>query len=106
MRKGSRIAVIPAGERWADGALRPCVEDLMGAGAIISYLRGNLSPEALVAVAAYEKLSSNSLVHIKGCISGREKIERNKGDDLHLAAELNISECVPVLENGAFRKEA
>jgi 2-phosphosulfolactate phosphatase len=103
--KGRRIAVIPAGERWPDDSLRPCVEDLVGAGAIIRHLPGKLSPEALMAVAAFEKLEANLLEHIKGCVSGREKLERGEESDLHLTCALDVSSCVPVLKEGAFRKE-
>src|SRR5262249_43652685 len=43
LAKGKKIGVIAAGEQWTDGTLRPCLEDLIGAGAIIRYLRGDLS---------------------------------------------------------------
>src|SRR5207247_2678716 len=45
MNQGKNIAVIAAGERWEDGTLRPCIEDMIGAGSIIRFLRGGLSPE-------------------------------------------------------------
>ena len=53
MRYGHRIAVIPAGEKWDDGSLRPSFEDLIGAGAIITHLTGVRSPEAQTARSAY-----------------------------------------------------
>ena len=105
MKKGRNIAVIPAGERWDDGTLRPCVEDLIGAGAIISYLRGTLSPEAEVARAAFEAASSTLVEQIRDCSSGKEKITRGEGDDVILACELNASVCVPILTEGAYRRE-
>ena len=106
MRKGKNIAVIPAGERWEDGTLRPCLEDLAGAGAIIQYLRGALSPEARAAVAVFESVSSNLPEQIKSCGSGKEKVARGEERDILLASEFNTSDCVPVMIDGAYRKEA
>ena len=106
MKIGRNIAVIPAGERWEDGTLRPCLEDFVGAGALISYLRGTLSPEAMAAVSVFGNASENLLEKLKACSSGKEKISRNEEHDTKLAAELNISKCVPILRNGAFSREA
>lgn len=105
-KKGKRIAVVPAGERWQkNDTLRPSVEDLIGAGAIISHLHGSLSPEATVAKIVFENLSKNLIETMKNCVSGREKIGRGEEADVHLAAEINVSDCVPILKNKAFIKE-
>ena len=106
MKRGSRIGVIAAGERWEDGTLRPCFEDFVGAGAIISFLRGTTSPEAMAAVGAFESVSGNIFDWLKGCSSGKEKLNRGEEQDIKLAAELNVSSCVPVLSDGAFVREA
>ena len=103
---GRRIGVIPAGERWADGSLRPAFEDLIGAGAIISHLSGEASPEARAALAAYLDAKADLLHCLKGCGSGKELIERGFENDVRLASELDISACAPVLENGAYVKLA
>jgi 2-phosphosulfolactate phosphatase len=102
-RFGSRIAVIPAGERWrADGSLRPSYEDWLGAGAIINYLPGTQSPEAHSALAAFS-LEGEIGKSLAECASGKELIERGFAEDVRLAAQLNVSEGVPVLVDAAFR---
>lgn len=58
------IAVVGAGERWPGDLLRPAVEDLWGAGAVIDALLkagvGPASPEARAAAAAYRELGQPS----------------------------------------------
>jgi 2-phosphosulfolactate phosphatase len=101
-RFGHRIAVIPAGERWSDGSLRPSFEDWVGADAIVSELAGSLSPEAHTAVAAFHTAQPNLEKLLKQCGSGKELIERGFEKDVVLAAKLNVSECVPVFAEGGF----
>jgi 2-phosphosulfolactate phosphatase len=101
-RYGNRIAVIPAGERWPDGSLRPSFEDLIGAGAIIRYLEGTCSPEAYVAMSAFQAAEQELTRFLHECGSGKELIERGYKEDVFLAAELNVSDCVPTLQAGAY----
>lgn len=100
---GSRIAVIPAGERWAqDHSLRPCIEDLIGAGAIISHLPGRRSPEAAVAEAAFRGAESRLREMLSDSGSGRELIELGFPEDVDLASGLDVSESCPILRDGAY----
>lgn len=105
-KMGRSVAVIPAGERWADGSLRPCFEDWAGAGAIISFLRGTLSPEASAAMAAFESAAGNLFDRIRLCSSGKEKTGRSEEHDLRLATELDVSPCVPILSGGAYVRQS
>jgi len=106
MNYGQRIAVVPAGEKWSDGSLRPSFEDLIGAGAIISYLEGSSSPEAQAAATAYRGVQQSLGCLIKQCGSGKELIDRGFEQDVELAAKLNISDCVPTLVDGAYVNHA
>ncbi|MGH9936698.1 MAG: 2-phosphosulfolactate phosphatase [Blastocatellia bacterium] len=99
---GRRTAVIPSGERWDDGSLRPAFEDWVGAGAIISHLKGSLAPEARAAMSAYLDVKSDLRHALKQCGSGRELIERGFERDVEIASELDVSECSPTLVDGSY----
>ena len=103
------VTVVPAGERWPDGSLRPALEDWLGAGAILSALERiaavDLSPEAQAAAAMFEA-TSDVAVAVAGCVSGRELRDRGYGADVGIAAELDRSLTVPMLIDGAFRAAA
>lgn len=99
---GKRISVIPAGEMWEDGTLRPAIEDLIGAGAVISGLPGSRSPEAELAVTAFENFRSDMTLRLKRCGSGKELIGRGFEKDVELAAAIDVSDSVPLLIAGAY----
>ena len=96
------LAVIPAGERWKDDSLRPAIEDLIGAGAIISETIGVLSPEAMVARDAFLSAQSDLHARLMGSVSGIELREMGCPEDVEIALPLNVSKCVPMLHDGAF----
>ncbi|MFD9515106.1 2-phosphosulfolactate phosphatase [Streptomyces mirabilis] len=99
------VAVIASGERWPDGSLRPAMEDLLGAGAIIAALderlSGTLSPEAAVAAASFQTTPDVSAA-VAASSSGRELIGGGFAEDVVVATELDACTAVPVLIEGAF----
>lgn len=100
----SPIGVVAAGERWPDGTLRPCVEDLLGAAAVLDGLTtvdGGLSVEAATALAAWSSLPDTAAA-VRGCASGRELTARGFGTDVDIAVQRDTSPVVPVLRGGAF----
>lgn len=100
---GSKIAVIPCGERWAsDHSLRPAIEDLIGAGAIIRCLGGSLSPESQTAVTAFRDSEADISSRLRQCVSGRELIAKGFEQDVVLAAQVDVDDCAPVLRDGAY----
>jgi len=105
-RVGKRITVIAAGERWPDGQLRPAVEDLLGAGAVVSTLGGRRSPEAEAGQRAFEATAPRLREALLGSASGRQLIEWGFADDVDLAAAWDVSDCAPVLVDSAFRASA
>ena len=106
MAHGTRIAIIPAGERWSDGSLRTALEDLIGAGAILSHLHGRLSPEAEAAVAVFRYWQDDLVTALKRCSSGKELVAKGFTTDIELAATFNTSNCVPLLTHNAYVKQS
>ncbi len=98
------VAVIAAGERWDDATLRPAVEDLWGAGAVIAGLVAagwdGLSPEAELARHGYESVRDRELEALLGCPSGRELTDAGYQADVEIAAEVDASATVPLLVDG------
>ncbi|WP_026359970.1 2-phosphosulfolactate phosphatase [Amycolatopsis nigrescens] len=112
---GGPIGVLPGGERWGvsipgdgtgSGALRPCVEDQLGAGAIIDALllagAGRPSVEAALAVDAYRATGSYLGAAVADSVSGRELIENGHPRDVELALAVNSSATVPRLVDGVL----
>ncbi|WP_242494800.1 2-phosphosulfolactate phosphatase [Nocardioides zhouii] len=106
--EGASVVVVPGGERWYDDTLRPAVEDLWGAGAVLAglidddaALEGSASPEARMAVAAWRAARlPDDLLH---CASGVELTEVGFVADVEIAAQHDVSEVVPLLVDESFR---
>ena len=99
------VTVIACGEQWPSGMLRPAVEDVMGAGAILSQFDpAELSPEAKTAAAAYQSVKSDVATMIAECASGRELVAKGFPEDVAMASELNVSQTVPIFEDEAYRR--
>jgi 2-phosphosulfolactate phosphatase len=103
--RGGSVAVVAAGERWRGGTgpLRPAVEDLLGAGAILAqFAPGDCSPEARAAVGAFDAVSTDLEQVLLDSGSGRQLRLRGLDDDVISAARYDASRAVPVLDGGAF----
>jgi 2-phosphosulfolactate phosphatase len=111
---GRPIGVVAAGERWDHTPdLRPCVEDLLGAGAVLRALDPSgavsaprCSPEARAARAAFADARPMLRDAIADGASGRELARIGFADDVDtaaahdaatLVARLDATEFVPVV---------
>jgi 2-phosphosulfolactate phosphatase len=108
--KGDRfaVAVIAAGAAREEGGIRFAVEDLLAAGAIVDALAAvgidYCSPEAAAACAAFTGLRGAVGHLVSASASGKELIERGHARDTELAAEIDVSDVVPVLKEYGFRR--
>ena len=100
--RGTSFNVIPAGERWRDGSLRPALEDWLGAGAILRWLPGVRSPEAESAIALFEHHADRLVETLDACGSGRELDDRGHHNDKFIAGDLDVSVSVPRFDGLAF----
>jgi 2-phosphosulfolactate phosphatase len=116
---GAPVGVVPAGERWgvdilaepgAVGPLRPCVEDHLGAGAIVDALIAlglhRPSPEAAQAARAFRAAGPDVGAVVAGSASGKELLNGGHGGDIDLAIAVNRSSVAPYLVEGSFRNVA
>ncbi|MBC9208950.1 2-phosphosulfolactate phosphatase [Roseomonas aerophila] len=96
------IGIIPAGELWPDGGLRPAIEDQLGAGAILHYLGSACSPEAQLARDAYRAAGSDLTRMVRLSVSGRELVDAGYSGDVDLAVEEGVSDTAPLMVDGAY----
>jgi 2-phosphosulfolactate phosphatase len=102
--RGGTVAVVAGGERWPDDTLRPCAEDLWGAGAVLSLLPDDdLSPEARLAADAFRAVEPRLASALRACAGGRELADAGFAEDVAVAAAVDVSELVPVLTGREFR---
>jgi 2-phosphosulfolactate phosphatase len=106
-RAGRSVGVLPSGERWPDGSLRPAVEDLWGAGAVLAALvdagGSGLSAGARVAERAWRAVRPDLPDALHDCASGRELTAIGFAADVAEAARVDVAARVPVLRDDAFR---
>jgi 2-phosphosulfolactate phosphatase len=98
------VTVIACGERWPqpgdDGQFRVAIEDYLGAGAILSALPCDKSPEARVCTAGFLAVEHEIADLLWDSSSGRELRQKGWGADVTHASQLNISSTVPILRQG------
>lgn len=88
------VVLVPAGERWPDGTLRPSLEDLLGAGAIAAALdEPDASAETLAAARLWRATPDPSEA-VRSSTSGRELITGGWADDVTIAATRDASRTV------------
>lgn len=112
LERGRNVTIIAAGEQQAlvsgdrilydlKSARRVfAVEDYLGCGAILSYIRLPKSPEAKVCELAFRASRRRLRQFMMGSFSGRFLKERNLSRDVAWAARLNKYDVLPVIRNG------
>jgi 2-phosphosulfolactate phosphatase len=107
--------VIPAGERWGvdvtavpgtRGSLRPCVEDHLGAGAVVDALlgagSGRPSPEASLAALTFRAATEDIAALVAHSVSGEELRAAGQAGLVAHAVDIGASATAPQLSGGVF----
>jgi 2-phosphosulfolactate phosphatase len=102
MQIGHRITIVAAGERWPNGALRPAIEDWIGAGAVVARMAAERSPEASAAQAGFGAVRSRLLANLLAAQSGQLLAEAGYAEDVRWAAELDANRRAPLLVDHTF----
>ncbi len=106
--EGRKTTVIACGERkripGGGRRIRWAVEDYLGAGAVLSFIDGRKSADAVVCEGAFRQSRDRLSDVLHGCRSGEELCERGYGRDVDFAARLNTLDCVPILREGRFER--
>ncbi len=99
---GTQVAVVAAGDAWPDATLRPAIEDLWGAGAVLAALEDHdwpgLSPEAALAADAYRLVEGREAAHLRAC-AGAAAVAPDVLARAGLAGSVAV---VPVLTDRGF----
>ena len=100
------VVLVPVGERWPDDTLRPALEDYLAVGSIASRLTSmlpdvSISPETEATVTLW-KGTKDIADSVGGTASGRELLDSGFADDVTIATEVDATDVVPVLMDGAF----
>ena len=105
---GASVVVVPAGERWYDDTLRPAVEDLWGAGAVLAGLvdddaSSRRSPAPRPGWPSRPGGRRGCPDDLLRCAGGVELAEVGFVADVEIAAQHDVSEVVPLLVDESFR---
>lgn len=100
---GRKIAIIAAGERWANDTLRVAYEDLVGSGAIIHGINGVKSVEAAFASLAFKNSVNNNFKDLINCATSIELSRHGYAGDVEIALQYNVSNVAPILQEQYFK---
>ena len=101
--EGTDVTVLACGERWHDTRkLRFALEDYLGAGAILSHMRGSatMSADAELCARAFDAAGADLERLVRECPSGRELVEWGKGSDVDHACRLDLYDVAVVKRDG------
>lgn len=102
-KTNKNVTIIACGEKWENNglgtsdSLRPCIEDFLAAGSILSKLEGKKSPEAEVSSITFLNSQHKILSLIENSGSGQELVQRGFKEDVVIASNINSDNVVPII---------